>query len=161
VRGISHELLGHRLRGAVVGLRVGTQGDALVSVVERLAGNDGGLRAHVDEAAHAGVPAGVEHVARALHVDALELLPGSPFAEPGRRVEGQLAALGALAHRGDVLQVAAHGLGTGVGHLGGRFLGARQGAHAVASLHEAADQGLTDEARAAGHERGSCGRIHD
>ena len=99
-------LLGARLGRAVEGGRVGAQRRRLVDVDERLAGEQRRLGADVDEAAHAGVGAGPQCVARALDVAALEVLPPAPVAEHRGRVKCELAALGAGAHRRDVREVA-------------------------------------------------------
>ena len=109
--GLDHRLLGARLGRGVQRRRVEAQRRALVDLDQRLAREQRGLGADVDEAPHAGLARGGQRVARALHVAALEVRALAPVAEVGGAVEGDLAAGGAGGHRGGVVEVAAHGLG--------------------------------------------------
>ena len=99
--------------GGVERLRVGPQRRGLVDVHERLAGDQRRLGADVDEAAHAGLAAGRAARSRVpVDVAALELLPRAPLAEVGgERGRRRSQPRGAGAHRGGVVEVAAHRLG--------------------------------------------------
>ena len=82
----------------------------------------------------------------------LERLAVAPVAERRRAVEGDVAAAHARAHRRDVVEVAAHGLGAAVGDDVRRASLRASAAHAPAVGDEPADQRAADEARAAGDE---------
>ena len=146
--GRPHRLLGHRLGRAVVGLGVGTQRRRLVDADQRLAGHGRRLGTDVHQAAHAGLAARVEHISRAVHVAAHELLARPPFEHRGGRVEGDLAALRAGAQRVRLGQVPARRLGARVRDALGGGVRPRQRPHATALGDEPPDQPAADEARA-------------
>ena len=75
---VADRLLGLRLGRRVGRRRVGSQRRRLVDPDQRLAGHQRRLGAAVDEAPHPRLGAGGEHVARALDVAALEVLPRRP-----------------------------------------------------------------------------------
>ena len=97
------------------------------------------------EAPHARLGAGLQRVARSLHVAALEVLAPAPVAERRGRMECQLAALGPIADRGGVLEPALHGLGAARADLVLGCLRAREGAHRVAVPAQSLDQAPADE----------------
>jgi hypothetical protein len=150
--GVPHELLRLRLGGAVERLRVRRERLALVDAHHRLAVRDGGLGAHVHEAARTGLARSGENVARALHVRSLEVLARAPLAQRRRAVEHHVGALRAGTHRGHVVQVARDGLRSALAHGGGGAVGAGQGANCPALVHQAPDQSPSDEARSPGDE---------
>jgi hypothetical protein len=154
------DLLGLRLGRAVQRLGVRSQGLRLVDAHQRLPRHQLRLGADVDEAADPRGARGVERVAGARDVAALELGAAPPLAQMRRRVERELAALGTGAHRVGVVEVAAHRLGAPLGHDRGRPLGARKPADAPAVAGEALDQASADEPRATGHERGARAAVH-
>src|SRR2546423_8097161 len=109
----------------------------------------------MDEAAHTGLRAGFERVARAGYVAALELLRRAPVADRRGSVESLLAALRARAHRAYLGELPPHRPGPeSRDALGGRRR-ARERAHLPPFRDEAFDQPPTDEARASGHECGA------
>ena len=109
--GLANHLLGHRLRRGVERLRVGPQRRILVHVHERLARQQRRLRPDVHEPAHARCAGCLQRIARAAHVDALELLAVAPLAQVRGGVEDDIGARGAGAHRVAILEVAADRLG--------------------------------------------------
>ncbi len=97
--------LGSRVRGG----GVGPERQRLVTLHDRLAGEDRRLGPAVDEAADAGRAGRLERVARAIDVDPLEVLAGAPLLDMRRQVERGLAALGTPVMALDVAQVAPRG----------------------------------------------------
>jgi hypothetical protein len=94
-RGLSHRLLGFGLRRRIWRSRVRSQRRGLIHPDQRLTGHQRCLGAAVDEAPYACLFAGRQHVSRADHVAALEVLPWSPLTEVGGEVKGHVGAIGA------------------------------------------------------------------
>jgi hypothetical protein len=105
-RRLPHGLLGFGLGRRVRGPRVRPQWRRLIDLNKWLAGHQRRLGAAVDEAPHAGLFAGGQHVPGANHVATLEFLPPSPLTEVGGEVEGDVGSIGAGRERCRVAELA-------------------------------------------------------
>ena len=145
------------------GLRLGIGAEPVVAVRQRFVGaaegfavEDDARGARVDEGAHAVGLAGGDDVRRPVDVDADVLFPRAPDAGLRRHVEDVVAPLDRGVDRRAVGDVAAMEFDLGREFAGER--GAAEHADAVAAGEAAADDGLAEEAGAAGDE--DEGRVH-
>ena len=146
------DVLGHCLAARVEGLRVRAARGGLVDVDQGVPRDQQRLGADVHETADSRRAAALDGIARAIDVVALELLPWSPLLDLGRRMEGELAARGALGDRVTVGEVAPDGLGPELADALRRPVRARERADLDSVAAECADEAAADEAGAARYE---------
>ncbi len=91
------------------------QRPGLVGVAERQSREDDGNRRDVDEASGSRELARPHDISRSLDVAALESAPGRPVGDERGGVVGELATADSDPERGEVVEVAADGLGTRFG----------------------------------------------
>jgi hypothetical protein len=108
----------------------------------------------VNEPSHSRLATGVDHVARALHVQALEVRRVAPVLDLRRGVERELGTLRAGGERVAVVEIAADRLGAALTDARRGAVRAGQRADVPALARQPLDKRPAHEARAACHERG-------